>query len=161
MVREAVTAYAEERLADIRPEIEALTPQQWAEMAVGFEAFVMRPMWELYEEIERKDKLVLVTARREGVLTGYFGFMLHPFPSARATTAATSTPYYAIKGKWRGLVLRRMVRTAIKAAQERGAQMITIRNHVWAPAEPILKSLGFRPVETWYMLNLAKDEHHA
>jgi len=161
VVCKSVTTYAQEKFSDARPEIEALTAEHWDEMAVGFEGIAVQPMWDLWLTAELQNALVGVTARQEGLLIGYFGFILHPFPSAKNVKAATSTPYFIAKVRHRGIVLRRLVKEAVALAKGRGAQMITIRNHPSASAGPILENLGFHVADVWYMLNLAKELEHA
>lgn len=156
-----MTTYGQEPLSKIRPEIEALTAKHWDEMAHGFEGIAVQPMWDLWVTAELQNALVGVTARQEGLLIGYFGFILHPFPSAKDVKAATSTPYFVARGRYRGVILRRLMKMAVAIVKGRGVQLITIRNHPSASAGSILENLGFHIADTWYMLNLAKEPTHA
>ncbi len=146
--------YQTERLRDTMGEINAMLPDQWAEMAQGFDAFQTDPQWNLYLMAEDKGVGLLMTAREAGALVGYFGVLIHPHLSTKATLAATSTPYYVVKRRDRGLVLRSLIRNTVKLLKARGVQLVAIRTHVWASAAPILESLKFRPIETSYMLEL-------
>lgn len=146
--------YREEKLADARPEMEAMVPRQWAEMAQGFDEFVSAPRWDVYLRAEQQGAGFLVTARHEGRLVGYFGMLVHSHLSMADTLAATSTPYWVEPGRYRGLILRRLIETALAVARGRGAKVAAIRTHVWASCGTILESMRFRPVETSYMLNM-------
>lgn len=141
--------YAQEKLADCRAEIEALVPQQWAEMAQGFDQFVEKPNWDFYLKLEAKGNALLFTARDAGAIVGWFGVYVY-----KSTTSdnliVQATPYFVVPCRARGLILRRLIKTAIAAVALPGA-MITIKTHPWASAAPILEHLGFRAVETWYM----------
>lgn len=155
--------YQQERLANIRPEIEAHVPEQWAEMAAaegGFDQFVEKPNWDWYLGLEAKGNAVLFTARREGAdceLVGWFGVYVY-----RSTTSdnlmVQATPYYVLPSVGplrRGLILRNLIRYAldkVTGLPAVGGAMVTIKTHPWASAAPILEHLGFRAVETWYML---------
>lgn len=142
-------AYAQEKLAACRAEIEALVPQQWAEMAQGFDQFVEKPNWDFYLGLEAKGNALLFTARESGALIGWFGVYVY-----KSTTSdnliVQATPYFVIPHRTRGIILRRLIKTAIAKVAIAGA-MITIKTHPWASAAPILEHLGFRAVETWYM----------
>lgn len=144
--------YAQERLANIKPEIEGLVASQWLEMAKGFEAFIESPNWEWYLSLEAKGNLMLLTARDQGVLLGYFGAYVY-----RSTTSKNlmvqATPYYVVPHKFRAIILKRLIQNLLTAVPTSvGTAMITIKTHTWASAGPILEHLGFRAVETWYML---------
>lgn len=160
-------AYQQERLADIKPEIEALVPQQWAEMASaegGFDQFVEKPNWDWYLGLEAQGKAVLFTARHDYAppyparpLVGWFGFYLYQSTTS-ANLMVQATPYYVLPSLGtlrRGLILRRLIKFAIAKVTglpAAGGAMVTIKTHPWASAAPILEHLGFRAVETWYML---------
>ena len=155
--------YQQERLADIRSQIEAHVSEQWAEMASaegGFDQFVEKPNWDWYLGLEAKGNAVLFTARREGTdreLVGWFGVYVY-----RSTTSdnlmVQATPYYVLPSVGplrRGLILRNLIRYAldkVTGLPAVGGAMVTIKTHPWASAAPILEHLGFRAVETWYML---------
>ncbi len=151
-----MTDYREEKLADARPEMERMAPLQWAEMAQGFEEFVGAPRWDVYLRAEAVGAAFLVTARQDGRLVGYFGMVVHPHLSMENTLAATSTPYWVEPGRYRGLILRRLIETAMAIARQRTVKVVAIRTHVWASAGPILEAMRFRPVETSYMLSLGE-----
>lgn len=143
--------YAQERLVDIQAEVAELGHQQTAEMAVGFEKFVEQPNWPWYLGLEAKGMLILLTARQEaGELAGYFGAYVY-----RSTTSqhrmVQATPYYVIPCRFRAIILKRLFQNLLAHPLTAGA-LVTIKTHVWADAGPILRHLGFRAAETWYML---------
>lgn len=149
--------YAQETLKAVLPEIKAMVPEQWEEMAQGFDGMTYAPNWALYLAAEERGAGMLLTAREDEVMLGYFGFLVHPHLSAQAQLAATSTPYYVRKMHkpgTRGLVLRSLIRESVKKLKARGVTLISIRTHHWASAGAILESLRFKPFETSYMLKL-------
>lgn len=150
-----MTEYRQEKLADTISEIAALVPQQWAEMAQGFEEFVSDTNWAVYLKAEEMGAGVLFTARDDGRLIGYFGMLVHPHLSMKSEIAATSTPYYVIPCRTRGLILRRLFGMGLAEARLRGATMAAIRTHTWASCAPILEAMKFREIETSYMLKLS------
>lgn len=141
--------YSQERLADIRHEIEALVPQQWEEMAKGFSGTPDPVQWDLYLQFEQQGRLILLTARIENRLIGYFGAFLYVVDGKEAVRSA---PYYVVPTTpptRRALILRRMIKMLKEKCPGRD---LLIKTHPWASAAPILEHLGFRAVETWYML---------
>lgn len=142
--------YAQETLAAVQPEIEALVPQQWEEMAQGFDEFVQKPNWDWYLGMERAGKLMLLTARKDREMVGYFGAYVY-----KSTTSdnlvVQAAPYYVVPCRYRGIILKRLIQKLIELVTVKGT-MITIKTHPWASAAPILEHLGFRAVETWFML---------
>lgn len=146
--------YAKEFLKDTIDELKALAPLQWEEMAVGFEDFVADPNWALYMAIETRGNGLLVTAREDGKLIGYFGALIYPHLSDKNVLAASSTPYFVIKRRDRGIVLRHMIQFALKTLSERGVRLVSIRTHVWASCASILEGLDFKPVEMNYYRKL-------
>lgn len=146
--------YQQERFADVIDDVKALAPAQWAEMAHGYENFVAEPNWKLYLSIEAAGAGLLVTARDDGKMVGYMGFMVFPHASARECLAASSTPFYVVPGPRCGLVLRRLLLTARALLAKRGVKIVSVRTHVWASAGPLLEAMGFRQTDLMYMQEL-------
>ncbi len=142
--------YAQERLADIQSEIEALVPDQWAEMAQGFTTEPEKPQWDFYFALEKQNRTLLLTARENGRLIGYFGVFLY---NVEGQIAVRSAPYYVVPlgAMRRALILRKLVRLIVEKLAKTGYRVL-IKTHPWASIGPILEHEGFRAVETWYML---------
>lgn len=143
--------YAQERLADIQAEIEALVPQQVAEMAVGFEHFVEQANWTWYLGMEAKGLAILFTARDAGKIVGWFGAYVYKSTTSQHTMVQ-ATPYYVVPCRFRGIILKRLVTMLLEHPLAPRPRLLTVKTHVWADAGPILAHLGFRPVEIWHML---------
>jgi hypothetical protein len=146
--------YAVETLKGTMPELQALAPEQWEEMAEGFDGDVSIN-WPVYLAAEEKGAALLLTAR-DSELVGYFGFIVHPHLSASAL-AASSTPYFVRKRRDRGIILLRLIRMGIDLLNKKGVRYISIRTHTWASCAPILEHLHFKPYETSYMLKLGGE----
>jgi len=145
--------YKEELLRYCIDEVKALVPQQWAEMAQGMNEIEENTDWDEYLASEGKKEAFLITARRENLI-GYFGMRVKPFASSQKHLAATSLPYFVVKCRDRGLILRRLIRVATETAKARGATMVAIKTHPWASAAPLLERMRFKPLETWYTLKI-------
>lgn len=152
--------YRQERLCDVRAEIEPLATAQWAELAKGgYEAFEENIDWDYYLQLERRDCLFGIMARENGRLIGYFGAMVYRSPTSKDVLTVQSTPYYVENRPNRGIVLLRMIRMLLGVVRRRNCEAaITIRTHPWASIGPILGKMGFREVATWYMLPVHPSE---
>lgn len=146
--------YQIEPLAVVRPEIEAILPAMWAEMAEGFEEERAEPNWEMYLALERKKAAFLLTAREAGVFVGYLGILVYPNSSLRNELSASSTSYYVVKRRDRGVILRGLIRYAADVCRRAGVRKMTVKTHPWASAEPVLVNLAFREIEKIFMLDL-------
>lgn len=146
--------YQIEKLARAKPEIEALLPDLWAEMAPGFGDAVATPNWAIYQAAEDKAAGFLVTAREDGRLVGYFGALVYRNLSLQNELAAEATPYYVVERRDRALILRSLIRHALAILQSRGVHKATVKTHPWASAETLLEHMGARLVEKRYMFDL-------
>lgn len=148
--------YQQERLAAVQAEVAELGHEQAAEMAIGFENFVEKPNWDWYLGMEAKGNLLLLTAREDDRMVGYFGAYVY-----RSTTSqhliVQATPYYVLKHRFRGIILKRLIQHLLKIAGKAGA-LVTIKTHPWASAAPILEHLGFRQAEIVYMLEVPQEQ---
>lgn len=147
--------YGRETIAQAKDEIASLAPVAWSEMAQGpYGGMDYQVNWPLYEKAESSGSAFLVTARRNGDLVGYIGMIVHAHMST-TDTAATSATYYVRPCPQRGLILRRLIASAMNEGRRRGATIAAIRTHPWASCGPILEAMDFLPAEIVYILKLA------
>ncbi len=146
--------YQTEKLAAAKPEIEALLPAMWAEMALGFGEEKPEPSWQLYFAAEAKNAAFLLVAREDGAMVGYFGMVIYPNLSLKNQLAATDTPYYVVRRRDRALILRSLIRHALAICQKAGVRKATVKTHPWVSAEPVLINLGGREIEKRFMFDL-------
>ena len=147
--------YAREPLAAALDEVKATLPAMWAEMAEGFGEERAEPNWAMYFAAEAKNAAFLLTAREGGSLVGYFGMLVYPNLSLKNELAASSTPYYVVPRRDRGIILRSLIRHAITICQRAGVKKATVKTHPWASAEPVLVHLGAREISKDFMVDLS------
>jgi hypothetical protein len=147
--------YAREPLSSALEEVKATLPAMWAEMAEGFGEEQAEPNWKLYFAAEACNAAFLLTAREDGALVGYFGMLVYANLSLKNELAASSTPYYVVPRRDRGLILRSLIRHAITICQRAGVKKATVKTHPWASAEPVLVHLGAREISKDFMFDLA------
>lgn len=147
--------YAVEKLAAALVDVKATLPAMWAEMAEGFGEEKAEPNWAIYFAAEAKGNAFLVTAREKGLMVGYFGMLIYPNLSLQNELAASSTPYYVVPRRDRGIILRSLIRHARSICERAGVKKMTVKTHPWASAEPILVHLGAREISKDFMFDLA------
>src|SRR5256885_610341 len=77
------TSVQVERWADCLPEMEEIFPLHWKELARFQDKIALKCDTEKYAALEKSDILLLVTARAEGRLVGYFVGFIMPHPHYR------------------------------------------------------------------------------
>lgn len=146
--------YQRERVAAARGELEQFKNAQWSEMAQGFGGVEVDIRWESYLAADNAGLAYLLTARDEGRMIGYFGAMIGQMRSAKATKVAASVPYYVEPRPNRGIVLRRLFKTAAVDMKAMGVSLFKITTHPWASAAVLLEAEDFKLIETSYMLKI-------
>lgn len=144
--------YQVEKFTAIQPEIEPHVDAHWNEFASDKDAFGMDVDWALYESLCRGEKLHVITARRDGVLIGYFGVILTTHPHRRTVLSANSTFLYAAPGPIRGLIIRGLVTESIKYFNNLGVQLYNYRSKNTHNIGKILEKMGFKAIETVYSM---------
>lgn len=146
--------YRQERIKDVKAEIEAILSEQWQ---FENEELPPAPNWTLYERLDSLGGLVLLVARTEkGCFTGYIGAIVHRHVHAEALTASIST-YFVRKNSNRALILRRLFAKTIGLLQARKV----IRINAMTSLEPgslscerLFSAMGFRPHSVTYRMKV-------
>jgi len=84
--------------------------------------------------------------------------LVYPNSSLRTELSASSTSYYVVPRRDRGVILRSLIRHATDICRQHGVRKMTVKTHPWASAEPVLKNLAFREIEKIFMLDLTVTE---
>ena len=109
-----------------------------------------------YLAAEMQGKLIMSTARREDTLIGYLAMFVIPDAHASAGKMAESAFYYTTPHPMRGLVLRGMIRCAVRHLLDNGVKYIRFRHRLKQTARPILEHVGFVLDELSYSLDESK-----
>jgi hypothetical protein len=150
-------AFAVEPFVDVWSEARPLTRPHWDEIAKNKELLKLNPDLQKYELLERSGNLLLVTARGDGKLVGYFLWIIAPHPHYRHVLTAEEdlhflSPEYrsgGIHGEGCGYGYR-LLQAARDAAIEAGARLLTMREKVGHEHPSIMSGLGFSPTDIVY-----------
>jgi GNAT superfamily N-acetyltransferase len=115
------------------------------------------PDLEKYQFLEQNGNLLLVTARADGVLVGYFLWIVMTHPHYQNVLVAEEdlhflSPEYRSHGscgEGRGYGYR-MLEAARDAAIARGAQLLTVREKIGHEHPSLMAGLGFTPADIVY-----------
>jgi GNAT superfamily N-acetyltransferase len=149
--------FAVECVADVWPEAEPLTRLHWEEIAKNKALLTLNPDVEKYELLDKNDALLLVTARDDGALVGYFLWIVLPHPHYKHVLVAEEdlhflSPEYrsgGVRGAGCGYGYK-LLEAARDAAIARGARLLTMREKVGHEHPAIMDGLGFVPADVVY-----------
>ncbi len=151
--------FAVESFAGVWPEAEPLTRPHWTEIAKNKRLLTLNPDLEKYERLDAGGHLLLVTARADGDLVGYFLWVIIAHPHYRHVLAAEEdlhflSPEYRSGGRYgrdRGYGFE-LLKAARDAALARGARLLAMREKVGHEHPALMEALGFVPTDVVYTL---------
>lgn len=139
--------FATEKLHEALEEIQPLMVNHHAEVALYKEQVPLAPDWNRYEQAERDQALLLHTARVDGKLVGYAGWLLHWMLHYKHTLAAMNDVLYLAPEHRRGLAGVRLIKYSEAQLKAAGVDRILWHvktDHDWSP---ILHRLGYSTEE--------------
>jgi hypothetical protein len=151
--------FAVESFATVWPEAEPLTRPHWEEIAKNKGLLTLNPDLDKYERLESGGHLLLVTARADGSLVGYFLWIIVPHPHYKHVQAAEedlhfiSTEYRSggRYGRDRSYGFE-LLKAARDAAIARGARLLAMREKVGHEHPALMEALGFVPTDVAYTM---------
>jgi GNAT superfamily N-acetyltransferase len=121
-----MTTYCEETLASARPELEALLPLHWQEIARDKDnpKFQLKPDWATYHALEAVGQFWMMVVRVDGAMVGYLiGFVRRQLHYADSL-AFVSDIFYLLPEHRKGRIGIELFRQAEKALRRRGVDKI-------------------------------------
>ena len=147
--------FAVESYSACEAEMRLLYPRHWAELATD-KTIPLEPNYAKYRELDAAGLVLLVTARDDGMLVGYYvGFVL---PSLHySTTPSCHTDMFFVMPEWRGEGLPglKLFRCVEAELRRRGIVRWYAQSKLHRDTGILLRRLGFRAVETHYEKRLA------
>lgn len=110
-----------EPLRSVYHELLPLFHQHWLDLGPYKDRMPLSPNLPVYEFLESVDQIVVLTARQEGRLVGYFIAKVGPgLHYSQTNQAITDVPYVLSEVKMRGLVMMRLFHAAEDEFRRRG-----------------------------------------
>ena len=151
--------FAVESFADVWPEAEPLTRPHWKEIAKNKGLLTLNPDLDKYRRLDANGHLLLVTARADGDLIGYFVWIISAHPHYKHVLAGEEdlhflSPEYRSGGRYgkdRGYGFE-LLKAARDAAIARGARLLAMREKIKHEHPALMEALGFVPTDVVYTL---------
>lgn len=153
-----ITCQVEDWATFIR-EAQPLLTQQWEELAQHKDKAPLDPDFSIYVEREKRDELLVVTARENGIMVGYFlGFIA---PALHYKTVLTLTmDIFWLEPSVRAIdsldrmeaemLGKELFDTVVLEAKRRGVKRPYFGTKVHKDAHVLFESLGLVEVERYY-----------
>lgn len=144
--------YGVESYIDALPELKAIYPEHWAEIALDKAAIPLDPDYDAYERMAFAGILHLVTARKGGELVGYHLSMIHGHMHYRTSRTCFTDIFYLKPAYRTGMVGYKLLRFFRDSVQGMGVQKIYMGTKLAHDIGPLLERLGFKPIERIYTM---------
>jgi L-amino acid N-acyltransferase YncA len=132
------------------PELNAIYPAHWEELALNKDKVPLNPMQEVYDALDAAGELMLVTLRQSGELVGYFLGFVKPSLHYRDCLTLTMDIYYTVASVRGGTAGLRLFRAVEREAKRRGVQRMFLGSKLHKDSSRLFTALGFEPVETYH-----------
>lgn len=141
--------FAVESLAEILPEMEPLLREHWSEIAPVEDA-PYDPNLELYQYFDSVGMLLIISARDDDKLVGYFACILRPHPHSQKIITAVEEAFYVIPDKRKHSIGQRLIKLMLVALQERKVHKLYTHEFVGHKIGPLYEKLKFKKLYTIY-----------
>lgn len=145
MITAQVEAYQ-----DCLPELQAIYPAHWEELALNKDKVPLNPMWEVYDALDAAGEVMLVTLRKAGKLVGYFIGFIKPSLHYRDCLTLTMDIYFTTKEVRGGTAGLRLFRAVEKEAKRRGVHRIFHGSKLHRDSSRLFQAMGYAPVEVYH-----------
>ncbi|MES2183039.1 MAG: GNAT family N-acetyltransferase [Pseudomonadota bacterium] len=138
-----------EMLCEMAGEVDALLQLHYLELCGHKERKVLAPRWDVYAALEQSGRFMTITARDEGTLLGYAGFLVDYHLHYAAYKHAINDVLFLHPGHRKGATGVRLIRYCEQEAAAEGCVHILWRAKPNTPLFNILSRMrGYAPEET-------------
>lgn len=135
---------------DAIDEMRELYPDHWKEIALDHDKIKLDPDYDRYELLSRAGVLHVVTARSGPKLVGYHMSIVMPHLHYKSSLTAFTDVFYLKPEYRKGMTGYRLLRTFRDSVKARGVQKVYMMTKLGIDLDPVLKRLGFKPIERVY-----------
>lgn len=136
--------FQQELLAQVQAEIEALLGTYEEELPLPFK---LKPDFEQYQNLENLGALLIITARENEELLGYFVMTLSPNLNEAGQLIAFGVTLFLRKEFRKGLLGVRLIKKGEEVAKQKGAKCVMIASQEISPIDKLLTLRGYSPTE--------------
>lgn len=142
------TVYQKERFEDIMgelPELFYAHNEEFPDPDVPMDVD-----WLKFIKVENGNVLHIMTARKDGKLTGYIFVHLTSTSHHKSTKLAASDLIYVMPRPNRGLILRRLIKETEKMVRDLDAKKLYLIARAGTPTAKLLRAMGYALTEEIY-----------
>lgn len=153
--------YGVEKLANVRPELEALLPLHWQEIARDRDnpKFQLKPDWKSYFALESIGQFFMMCCRVDSKLVGYLIGFVRPQLHYVDSVAFVADIYFVLPEYRRGRIGLELFRKAEQALRRRGVDKMYLgckcAEHL--DRSKLFEHLGFTRIEYLYAKVIPQD----
>lgn len=139
-----------ERMSEMVDELKAHLNAHWEELALNKDKVPLDPQWDIYFAREDRGEVLLIAARHEGALIGYFIGFVAPGLHYRTCLTLTMDIFWihpAHRGSGCGFKLFKFVE---QEARNRGIQRMFVGSKMHKDVGWLFEKLGYAEVERYY-----------
>ena len=137
--------FATENYVEVYDEASPLMDLHWQEIAKNKQLLKLNPDREFYDNV--KDNVLLVTARMDGKLIGYFVWFVFKHHHYADVLTAEEDIHFLLPDYRKGMTGYLLMKNARDAAIAAGAKFLVMREKIGKEHPAILKRLGFKPTD--------------
>ena len=129
-----------------------LLEKHYLELALNQDRVPLKPKLSVYVELEARGELLIMVAREEGKIVGYFSGFIRSHLHYETMTVCSMDIFYIAQDK-RSANPRagiKLFRAVEKECVRRGVHNLIVGSKVHKDASPLFKYLGYDPIETYY-----------
>ena len=143
-----MVSYQEEFLSQAEKEVTPLAVLEWEES--GHPTASLHIDWDTYFRLEESGNLKFFTARKEGLLVGYFVVLLFTPLTSKGELVGSYDAVYVHKDYRKSTVGRKLFSFVEKCMIEDGVWRVVASSSAKNPIGKFLTRLGYNEIETKY-----------
>lgn len=131
-------------------EASELTRLHWQEVAPYKELNALDPDLETYRNLEKLNRLCMITARHKGELVGYILMLLYPHPHYRQVLNAMDDLHFIRADFRNGFTFLRMLAFMEAEMKARGARIVALRTKQAKDHGALFERIGYQVQDVVY-----------
>ncbi len=139
-----------ESFTELLDELKPLLPLHWEELAINKDKVPLDPQFDIYIRREAAGEVMMVTARRDGALVGYFIGFVAPGLHYKTCLTLIMDIFFIHPSARNGFAGVKLFKAVEAEAKRRGVQRIIVGSKIHADASILFERLSYSPVETYF-----------
>lgn len=139
-----------ETIADVKKEMEIINATHYDEIALDKDRMKLNPDFDKYQNIENAGSLIIITARKEGKLVGYWILFILPHLHYKDVLCGHTDIYYMLPEVRQGMTGVKLLSEGEKILKKRGVKKIFAGDKKHKNLGIIFDMLKWTAVETQY-----------